>query len=60
MPKRKSHIWQKIKGVPGTYKCQRCGMLKYRTPEGKDIYPRQDGRLDRSNTKHNCFILSKD
>lgn len=60
MPKRKAHKWQKFKGVPGTYRCQRCGMYRYKTPEGKYIYPRQDGRLDKSATKHNCFILSKD
>lgn len=59
MPHRKAHVWQAIKGVTGTFKCQRCGMIKHQFGK-KAIYARPDGRLDKSDTKLNCFILSKD
>jgi hypothetical protein len=63
MIKEKKHIWiQKAKGV---FKCQRCGIWKtveqikppYR--KYKERYFR-DNFEDKSISKKNCFILSKD
>lgn len=59
MPVAKMHLWEPIKDIQGTSKCKRCGMTRFKIPGRKAIYARA-GHVDESNTKKNCFILSKD
>lgn len=55
----KMHQWEPIKDIIGAKKCRRCGMTRFKIPGRKAIYARE-GFVDNSDTKQNCFILSKD
>lgn len=59
MIKRKNHIWKKLKGINGSYQCARCLMYKHRSTDGNGFYYVRNNRIDKSETRDNCFILSK-
>lgn len=53
------HLWEPIHDIIGAKRCRRCGMTRFKIPGRKAIYARE-GVVDNSDTKQNCFILSKD
>lgn len=58
MPKKQDHEFSKLRGVAGVSVCKRCGIKMYKI-QGLPTILARNGEIDNSDTKYNCFKLSK-
>lgn len=58
MPKKQDHEFIKLRGVAGVSVCKRCDIKMYKI-KGLPTILARNGVIDNSDTKYNCFKLSK-